>query len=87
MPSYVLLHFLFTGSQCGSTETYQIGTIESLDSDLDGYYDNNITCYWSIIKPDMINVTYQFYIAQMDIELTDDCHADYVEVTNECVLF
>ena len=33
-----------------------------------------------------MNVTYQFYIAQMDIELTEDCNADYVMVINESVL-
>ena len=73
--------FPFIGAQCGSTETYMIGTIESLDSDADGYYDNNITCFWSIIRLEVDNnVTYQFYITRMDIELTDGCYADYIEV-------
>ena len=66
--------------QCGSSEIYTIGTIESFDSDANGYYDNDVNCYWTIHTDDS-NVTRQFYIARMDIQWTPDCEADYLKVT------
>ena len=49
------------------------------DIDLDGLYDNNLNCTWDLNVRSNDGLV-QVYITDMDIQQSQDCQLDYVEV-------
>ena len=74
-----LMLYLGLIQQCG-TELHVVeetGWLASVDSDLDGFYDNNLNCSWLIIADN--HPTLRLEVLYMDIE----CGFDYLRVSNQ----
>ena len=57
------------------------GTITSVaDDDKDGFYDDNISCTWEI-RANGSSQYVQLYFLKMSLEISENCHKDYVKVT------
>ena len=66
---------------CGKVLTHPEGEIFTPDNDGDGYYDNEITCDWTIVT-DKENIVWLF-IQKLDIEKERKCRFDMLQVIKQ----
>lgn len=64
---------------CGAVKTSFAGALESVDRDLNGYYDNNVTCSWKI-RVLQSTRKIQLYFLKLALQQSDDCILDHVKV-------
>ena len=71
--------FYLTDVLCGYTAAYLAGTIRSVDTDRDGFYDPDSVCIW-VITPVYPNQLIQVFVEEMDIQNTFRCGSDHLKV-------
>ena len=71
---------LFTGSthQCGTHLSSTHGQFGSFDSDSDGYYDNFLSCKWTLMT--VPGYILQLFLEDFAVEYDEWCRYDYLMV-------
>ena len=62
---------------CGDIMTQSSGNISSYDGDLDGKYDSNQNCVWTILAPSDKIIRLEFLVFELE---ASECEYDYVQV-------
>ena len=70
---------MFLGDSCVYLKNGLSGRFGPDDIDLDGLYDNNLNCTWDLNVRSNDGLV-QIYITDMDIQHSENCQLDYVEV-------
>ena len=66
---------------CGRILTNSTNSISAPDRDGDGLYDEKIKCFWAFIAPKDHVIQLEF--RDMDLEETENCDFDIIEVCTE----
>ena len=64
---------------CGGILTDEVGIISPVDRNKNGFYDNNLNCWWAIVAPQHLVVEYGF--VDLEIEYHPNCDNDYILVS------
>ena len=75
---------LISDPMCGYLTSFLAGSIELVTNE-EGLYDNNMLCVWTIQTPSP-GLDIQIYVTKMDIETSQDCTLDYLQVLPSCLL-
>ena len=67
------------GNTCGSELDWIRGCIAPMDCDLDGFYDYNLRCIWTIFGE--FYLATKLHILNLDIQQATECIFDYLKVT------
>ena len=59
------------------------GYISPIDCDLNGVYDYNLRCTWTVAGEFYLIV--KLYILHLDIQVSQECTLDYLEVMDRTV--
>ena len=76
--AHIYIIFVGEAQGCGGILNTTSGRFGSIDSNLDGLYEHNLDCRWTIFGGD--NKVIQLNIEGIDIEQHPSCVYDYIKV-------
>ena len=73
-----ILYIEECGNTCGSKLDWIRGSVALMDCDLDGFYDYNLRCIWTISGE--FYLAAKLHILDLDIQQATECIFDYLKV-------